>query len=152
MSIKHKPSLYMYIKEYKLPCTFRHLSSKRTPFLVKSAKSSSFESLLTKTVSILQKAPNLLIPLSPCAKPQVAMCFSWRTSTMRQKIQRLLFFSASTSMLLLVCEPVIPSIQSALAGLVWTQSQFRRTAPRRNLNWPVRCKPYRLQLQWAAHL
>ena len=35
---------------------------------------------------------------------------------MCQKIQRLMFFSVSMSMLLLVCEPVIPSIQSALAA------------------------------------
>jgi len=35
---------------------------------------------------------------------------------MRQKIQQLLFLSAGTSMLLLVCEPMIPSIQPALAA------------------------------------
>ena len=35
---------------------------------------------------------------------------------MCQKIQRLMFFSVSMSMLLLVCEPVIPLIQSALAA------------------------------------
>ncbi len=35
---------------------------------------------------------------------------------MYQKIQRLMFFSVSMSMLLLVCEPVIPLIQPALAA------------------------------------